>query len=120
MTEQLRIDRKQQQHNQHVVAGCEGSREDYEQLFVHIPNHTPVMAPPKMPKQIWESSYKIEFLEFNGSLKHEEFVNWINQVEGIFNCYEVPESKKLKLIPMELMKSFILVGATPNLKIKKG
>ena len=49
-----------------------------------------------MPNQNWESRFEIEFLEFNSSLDHEEFVDWLSQVEEIFACYDIPESKKVK------------------------
>ena len=61
LIEQLRRDRKQQQHNQHDFARSatsNGGGGDREQFFVHIPkqkqewhNHNPVMVQPKMPNQ---------------------------------------------------------------------
>ena len=61
MIEQLIKDRKQQQPNQHDVAGSatsNGGGVDYDQFFVHIPkqkqewhNCNPVIVQPKMPNQ---------------------------------------------------------------------
>ena len=105
LTEQLRKDKKiQQQYYQHDTAGSVALyEEDYEQPFVHIPrwrqekyDHNTVMVQPKMPNQNWESRFEIEFLEFDGSLDHEEFVDWLSKVEEIFACYDIPESKKVK------------------------
>ena len=110
LIEQLRRDRKQQQHNQHGVVGSATSNVgNYEQLFVHIPkqkqvwhNRSPVMVQPKMPNQNWESRFEIGFPLFDGSLDNEEFVDWLSQVEEIFACYDIPESKKVKLAATNL------------------
>ena len=55
-----------------------------------------------MPNKNWESRFKIEFPEFDGSLDHEEFVDWLSQAEEIFVCYDILESKKVKLAAMTL------------------
>ena len=60
------------------------------------------MVQPKMLNQNWESRFEIEFLEFDGSLDHEEFVDWLNEVEEIFACYDIQESKKVKLATANL------------------
>ena len=60
------------------------------------------MVQPKMPNQNWELRFEIEFLEFDGCLDHEEFVGWLSQVEEIFACYDIPESKKVKLAATDL------------------
>ena len=39
-------------------------------------------------------------LNFDGNLNVEEFVDWIDQVEKIFGYFEVPETKKVKLVSM--------------------
>ena len=121
LNEQLRRDRKQQ-HNQHDVAGSATSNGgDYEQFFVHVPkqklewhNRNLVMVQPKMPNQNWESRFEIGCPEFDGSLDHEEFVDWLSQVEEIFACYAIPESKKVKLVATNLRGSppFPLVPQT--------
>lgn len=64
-----------------------------------VPRQVP--SPPRgEPK--WESNSKIELPEFYGSLNHEEFMDWLNQVERIFDFREVPNSKKVKLISIKL------------------
>ena len=55
-----------------------------------------------MPNQNWESRFEIGCPEFDGSLDHEEFVDWLSQVEEIFACYAIPESKKVKLAATNL------------------
>ena len=64
-----------------------------------VPRQVP--GPPKgEPK--WESNFKIELREFYDSLNHEEFVDWLNQVERIFDFHEVTDFKKVKLISIKL------------------
>ena len=60
------------------------------------------MIQPKIPNQNWESRFEIEFPEFDDSLDHKEFMDWLNQVEEIFACYDIPESKKVKLVETNL------------------
>uniref|UniRef100_A0A7N2KU22 Uncharacterized protein n=1 Tax=Quercus lobata TaxID=97700 RepID=A0A7N2KU22_QUELO len=58
-----------------------------------VPRQVP--SPPRgEPK--WESNFKIELPKFYGSLNHEEFMDWFNQVERIFDFHEVPDSKKVE------------------------
>ena len=40
-------------------------------------------------------NFKVEILEFQGSLKLEDFVYWLNTVERMFDCYEVMDEKKV-------------------------
>uniref|UniRef100_A0A2N9I8B7 Reverse transcriptase domain-containing protein n=1 Tax=Fagus sylvatica TaxID=28930 RepID=A0A2N9I8B7_FAGSY len=54
----------------------------------------PVMVQPREPAARWESSFEIEFPEFSGSLNAEDFVDWINQVERIFEYHKIPNHKK--------------------------
>ena len=60
-----------------------------------------VFGPPRgEPK--WESDFKIELPKCYGSLNHEEYIDWLNQVERIFDFHEIPNSKKVKLISIKL------------------
>ena len=61
-----------------------------------------MMVQPKMPNQNWESRFEIELPEFDGSLDYLEFVDWLSQVEEIFACYDIPESKKVKFVATNL------------------
>ena len=60
------------------------------------------MPGPPRGEPIWESNFKIELPKFYGSLYHEEFMDWLNQVESTFDFHEVPDSKKVKLISIKL------------------
>ena len=60
------------------------------------------MVQPKMPNQNWESGFKIEFPKIDGNLDHEDFMDWVNQVEEIVAYYDIPESKKVKQLASNL------------------
>nr|GEW61016.1 hypothetical protein [Tanacetum cinerariifolium] len=42
----------------------------------------------------WEAIIKFEILYFPGTLKVEDFIDWLNTVEGVFEFKDVPENKK--------------------------
>ena len=46
--------------------------------------------------------FKVEFPDFHGSLILDEFMDWIHTVERVFNCHEVPDSRKVKLVAVRL------------------
>ena len=109
MTEQLRRDKVHQQHDDHhdQVESETSAGEEYENPFGFIPRQrrgprVPVMVQPREPAARWESYFKIELPEFSGSLSAEDFVDWLNQVERIFDYHEVPDHKKVKLIAIIL------------------
>ena len=43
-------------------------------------------------------NFKVEIPEFQGSLKPEDFVDWLNTVERVLDYYEVIDEKKVKLV----------------------
>ncbi|XP_065620600.1 uncharacterized protein LOC136063732 [Quercus suber] len=47
-------------------------------------------------------NFKVEIPEFQGSLKPEDFVDWLNTVERVFDYYEVIDEKKVKLVAIRL------------------
>ena len=59
------------------------------------------MVQPREPKARWESNFKIELPKFFGNLSAKDFVDWLNQVERIFDYHEVPDHKKVKLIAIK-------------------
>ncbi|CAL5362151.1 unnamed protein product [Camellia sinensis] len=50
----------------------------------------------------WENNIKIELPEFHGSLNPDEFINWLNTIEQIFDYGEVSIEKKVKLVAIRL------------------
>ena len=47
-------------------------------------------------------NFKVEVLEFQGSLKPKDFVDWLNIVERVFDYYEFMDGKKAKLVAIHL------------------
>ncbi|KAJ0981854.1 hypothetical protein J5N97_010109 [Dioscorea zingiberensis] len=46
--------------------------------------------------------FRVELLEFTGTLRAEVFIDWLNEVEGIFEYKEVPDRLKVKLVTIKL------------------
>ncbi|KAH9667915.1 Endonuclease [Citrus sinensis] len=51
--------------------------------------------------------FKVEIPEFEGRMQLDEFVDWLNTVERIFEYRDVPEDRKVKLIAIKLKKQDI-------------
>ncbi|TXG63951.1 hypothetical protein EZV62_010945 [Acer yangbiense] len=47
---------------------------------------------------------KVEIPEFEGKMLPDEFVEWLNAVDRIFDYQDVPENKKVKLVAIKLRK----------------
>ena len=50
----------------------------------------------------WESGMKTEIPEFKGGMIAEEFVDWLSNVEEIFDFKEVLEHRRVKLVATRL------------------
>src|SRR5574338_448148 len=50
----------------------------------------------------WESGMKMEIPEFKGGMQAEEFLDWVSNVEEIFDFKEVPEHRRVKLVATRL------------------
>jgi hypothetical protein len=50
----------------------------------------------------WEINFKIDLPEFTGWLNPDEFMDWLNHVERIFDYHQVPDHKKVKLVAIIL------------------
>jgi hypothetical protein len=46
--------------------------------------------------------FKVEFPEFSGTLQAEGFINWLHEVERIFEYKEVSDRTKVKLVAIKL------------------
>ncbi|KAE8695306.1 hypothetical protein F3Y22_tig00110721pilonHSYRG00071 [Hibiscus syriacus] len=53
-------------------------------------------------KRHGDLSFRVDLPEFSGTLQAEGFVDWINEVERIFEYKEVPDRVKVKLIAIKL------------------
>ena len=45
---------------------------------------------------------KIDLQYFDGHLHMEDFLDWVHQVENLFNIMEVPLEKRVKLVAYKL------------------
>ena len=43
-------------------------------------------------------------LEFDGKVKDEEFLDWLNMVDAIFEYHGTPECRKVKLVALKFRK----------------
>ena len=48
--------------------------------------------------------FKVEIPEFEGQLNPDEFIEWMNTVERVFEYKDVPDDKKVKLVALKLRK----------------
>jgi len=46
--------------------------------------------------------FKVEILEFEGQFNTNEFIDWMNTVERVFEYKYVMDDKKVKLIALKL------------------
>ena len=47
---------------------------------------------------------KVDIPEFEGKIRPDEFIDWLNSVERIFDYKEVPDEKKVKIVAIKLKK----------------
>ncbi|CAN1240497.1 hypothetical protein LINGRAPRIM_LOCUS2759 [Linum grandiflorum] len=57
---------------------------------------------PERPSHRWEQGFRVEIPTFDGSLKPEEFIDWLSQVEEILDFKEVPERRRVSLVTIRL------------------
>ena len=62
------------------------------------------------------SDFKIEIPEFEGKLDPDEFIEWLQTVERVFEFKEIPEDKKVKLVALRLRKYASLWWTNLNAK----
>ena len=56
----------------------------------------------KEMSQGFDYNFKVEIPEFHGRFKPEDFVDWLNTIERVFDYYEVMDEKKVKLVAIRL------------------
>ena len=56
----------------------------------------------EIQSRVWESGMKTEIPEFKGGMQAEEFLDWLANVEEIFDFKEVPEDRRVKLVATRL------------------
>ena len=48
--------------------------------------------------------FKVEIPKFEGQLNPDEFMDWTNTVERVFEYKDVPDDKNIKRVPFQLRK----------------
>jgi len=48
------------------------------------------------------NDFKVDNLEFEGKLDPDDFIEWLQTVERIFDYKEIPEDKKVKIVALKL------------------
>ncbi|XP_023638126.1 uncharacterized protein LOC17886241 [Capsella rubella] len=95
----------QQQHQQRDDHDAETDEEIHENLFAN-----PLQQDRDQRIQLchnnqrnnmatrWESGFKLDIPEFSGSLKAEEFLDWLNVVEEVLDFKQVPDDIRVSLV----------------------
>ncbi|KAL6191519.1 hypothetical protein ACLB2K_037909 [Fragaria x ananassa] len=55
--------------------------------------------------QAGQFDMKVVILEFEGKIKPEVFIDWLNTVERVFDYKEMPNHRKVKLVAVKLTKN---------------
>ena len=62
------------------------------------------------------NDFKVEITEFEARLDPDEFLEWLQTVERIFDCKDTPEDRKVKLVALRLRKYASLWWTNPTAK----
>jgi len=62
------------------------------------------------------NDFRIKVPEFEGKLDPEEFIDWLNTVERVFEYKDIPDDKKVKLVALRLRKYASLWSTNLNAK----
>lgn len=104
-----------------VVDEYEDGDDGYDNLFArrnhrqHQPHHRNHRPHPRQPQQqvdpLRSLGLRTEIPEFEGKLQPDEFLDWIQTVERIFDLRDIPDNLKVKLVAIKLKKiCFVMVG----------
>ena len=66
-----------------------------------------------------ESGMKTEIPEFKGGMQADEFLDWVANVEEIFDFKEVPEHRRVKLVATRLRVELWHGGSKPSLHVNE-
>ena len=80
-----------------------------EQVFSHTLDSPSEGEPLRITRpnpqiQANTNDFKVEILKFEGKLDPEEFLDWLHTVVRVFECKDIPEVKKVKLVALRLCK----------------
>ncbi|XP_022575815.1 uncharacterized protein LOC111215881 [Brassica napus] len=63
-----------------------------------LPQHRDVIAAPRGEHRSWDSCFRLDLPEFNGSLKPDELLDWISSVEELLTFKQVPDVMRVPLV----------------------
>ena len=116
------LNEEMRSRNEYLQKQLEQSMEQKRRAFDSPSSSTPedpiedegdeVEQPSQTPRREWRipqsnsnsNDFRIELPEFEGKLDPDEFLDWLQTVERIFDYKEVPEDKKVKLVALKLRK----------------
>jgi len=80
-----------------------------EQVFSHNLKYSSDEEPLRRPRseqrgQGNSNDFRVEIPVYEGKLDPEEFLDWLHTVERVFECKDVSEEKKVKLVALRLRK----------------
>ena len=55
-------------------------------------------------QQFWNSNIRVDIPDFEGQLQPDEFVDWLQTIERVFELKEVPEDQRVKIVAVKLKK----------------
>ena len=67
-----------------------------------MPHRHPRVAAANDDRRCREAGMRTEIPEFHGSLRPEEFLDWLATVEEILDFKDVPENKRVPLVATRL------------------
>ena len=82
-----------------AAAEIDEEEEEYEE---EVPHRRPMVAAANDDRRRWEAGMRTEIPEFLGSLRPEEFLDWLATVEEILDFKDVPENKRVPLVATRL------------------
>ena len=89
------------------------ARRNHRQHQPHNMHHRPH---PRQPQQqvdpLRSLGLRTEIPEFEGRLQPDEFLDWIQTVERIFDLRDIPDNLKVKLVAIKLKKNMLRYGGT--------
>ena len=86
----------------HTVRADEDEREDSQSAG--SPTEDEAMRYPRRGRRQPTTEFKVDIPEFEGKLDPDDFVEWWQTVERIFEYKEIPDEQKVKLVALKLRK----------------
>lgn len=66
-------------------------------------NDPPFNRNPQLPnRDRWDGGLRVEIQDYSGSLDPEEYLDWTNKIEEVFELKEVPPEKQVPLVTIRL------------------